>query len=79
MEDMVRHERTSRGDRSGTAKLSWDAVKEIRLLLARGYTHELIALDFGVARATISLISENRTWRDSADLITVSKLGDNRP
>lgn len=44
-------------------KLTADQVREIR---AAAGTHDAIAASYGVARATISLILEGKTWRNLA-------------
>lgn len=59
-EDRDRHGRTPRGEKVGGSKLTADQVIAIR---ADHRTHVAIAPDYGVSRATISLIKERRTWR----------------
>jgi hypothetical protein len=44
------------------AKLTEEQVKEIKVLLKRGYSHRDIAKDFKVHFGTISDISNNKTW-----------------
>lgn len=65
-----------RGEKSPHAKLSWDAVKEIRQVrseLAKAGKKRVpkndersmynLALKYGVTQATISYIISNRSWR----------------
>lgn len=55
--------RTACGERSGTAKLSTDAVAAIRARLAAGETGRALAREYGVTDATIVAIRHNRTWK----------------
>jgi hypothetical protein len=53
----------ARGERQGLAKLTDDLVAEIRHRYATGLpTQAVLAREFGVTQATISLILKNRTW-----------------
>lgn len=51
-----------RGERSHFAKLTPDAVLEIRERLSRGETQPRVAGHFGVSQSTISLIARGKTW-----------------
>ena len=51
------------GSRNGSAILTKDDVKEIRLLRAKGWTCRRIALRYPVGRAAISHIVTGRSWK----------------
>lgn len=61
-DDMMAKNRSPFGERSGTAKLTWPQVREIRQRSANGEQGKTIASDFGVSRATVSLIINGRIW-----------------
>ena len=60
--DMVLRSRSSRGDRSPSAKLTAADVLKIRSRLSTGEKHREIAKDFGVSDGTIDHISSGRNW-----------------
>jgi hypothetical protein len=75
-------ETTARGDRNGArtcpeallrgaahpnARLSEDAVREIRRRRASGVTLAVIAAEFGVSMVLVSLIYRRKAWRHVAD------------
>lgn len=62
MGDAVSKGRQAHGQQSGAAKLKNEDIPKIRARLG-SETHEAIASDYGVSRATISLISSGKTWR----------------
>jgi hypothetical protein len=52
-----------RGEKSGTSKLTWDDVDEIRAHYARGgISQEQLAKEFGVCQAQIWRIIHNKRW-----------------
>ncbi len=53
----------ARGEANGSAVLTEDQVKEIRLGRANGETHRSLASRFGVAKGTIAFIVSGQTWR----------------
>jgi hypothetical protein len=55
-------ERLARGERSGTAKLTADMVREIRRLLADGVTQTEIERRLGIDQTTVSQIARRKTW-----------------
>lgn len=59
----LRPEQRARGSGHGRSKLREEQVVEIRRRGANGEEHLAIAQDYGVTRATVSLILERRTWR----------------
>lgn len=63
VQDRVRRNRNAIGSRVRTAVLNEAKVMEIRRLAAEGTTPKVLARQFGVARNTISLILNRRTWR----------------
>ena len=60
--DRVRHGTDLRGVSVYGAKLTDDAVREIRGRLADGENQSHIAADFDVSNSTICLINKNRIW-----------------
>lgn len=62
--DRVTHGTAPRGERSRSAKLTEDQVREIRHLYSKGgVTRERLAVRFGVSPATVSHITTRRNWR----------------
>lgn len=64
-EDMVRHGRAgrARGERSWSAKLTEDGVREIRRLAAEGKTQTEISGITGISRPQIGHIIRRRSWK----------------
>lgn len=60
--DRLIHGTHSRGERSGKAKLSEIAVREIRANLASGESQRKLATRFGVTRSCIKCIHERISW-----------------
>jgi hypothetical protein len=58
----VRTHGMQHGANNGNAKLSWDAVAAIRLLLAGGVEGTAIARKFGVSATTVCDIKKGRNW-----------------
>ena len=56
-----RHNPT-RGERSGTAKLTWDQVEEIRRAYRDGERQRDIAARYGVGQPAISVIVNRKRW-----------------
>lgn len=54
----------NRGERCGTSKLNWNAVREIRKRLLGGEKGNVLAREFGVGGAAISQIKLGRCWRE---------------
>lgn len=52
--------------RYGGAKITPLQVKEIRLKLGEGKTQESLATEYGVSRATINRIFNNKIWKDES-------------
>ena len=53
----------ARGSRHGAAKLTEDAVREIRRrFFEKGHTFESLAAEFGVSPQTIGLAIHRKTW-----------------
>jgi NUMOD4 motif len=61
--DRVRDGQDNRGERHYGAKLTWDAVAEIRQRVAVGEEQRSIAREYGVTFQNISAIVNWRTWR----------------
>jgi len=60
-----RHPETAtRGEKHGNARLTWDEVRSIRRMYARGNSQQRLAGWFGVSRSTIEGIIIGRTWRE---------------
>lgn len=58
---------TMRGADNPQAKLSVDQVSKIRARILRGHSNTLIAQDFPVTDATISLIRTGKSWSSHAE------------
>ena len=64
MADMVLHGRSTRGEKSASAKLTPSQVSEIRALAGKSSIRKLAPL-FGVSYATISRVIRREGWRDT--------------
>lgn len=62
MQDMIGHNRSTRGERDAMAKLTRADIDRIRELLLQGWRHGDIANEFSVSRPAISLISSGARW-----------------
>ncbi len=60
--DMVRHGRSCKGTKQGRVKLSEQDVFAIRLCLASGEQHSVIAKKFGISPSHVSGIKHGRFW-----------------
>jgi hypothetical protein len=60
-------ERTARGERSASAKLTADKVAEIRRLYASGLTQQVIGDKYGVTRESIKQIVTGENWKHVAE------------
>jgi DNA-binding XRE family transcriptional regulator len=58
----VRGSDARRGEYNGNVKLTWAAVTEIRTRYAAGEIQADLAQAFGVHKATIARITQNKTW-----------------
>jgi hypothetical protein len=63
MQDAVRHGTIKRGVRQENAKLDDDKVREIRRLLASGFTQSSLSSTFGVSGSVISEINTGKAWK----------------
>lgn len=65
MADMYQRgrDRHDKGSARYNAKLTDDAVRQIRILLAQGRSQRKVAHQFDVSQATIKVIAQNRGWR----------------
>jgi hypothetical protein len=73
--DMIRHGRSTRGERDGMAKLSEEDVVAIRLLGSNPErpSHDEIGARYGVSGSTVCMILSGQTWIDVAPQIPVCK------
>lgn len=53
----------NRGEKNGGVELTEQKVKEIRVLLEKGWTQRRIAKKFGVCKSTIGYIYSGKTWK----------------
>lgn len=60
--DTVRHGRSTRGERSVTAKVTEAQVLEIRRRVATGEKQRHLAMEFGITTGTMGDIVKRRTW-----------------
>lgn len=66
MADAMRHGTTNRGDRSPNAKLTWEAVEDIRETWGTGTVSQSDLADkYGVSQSVISEVASGKTWRRS--------------
>jgi len=63
MADMVAKGRSTKGDR-GSRKLSSNDVIKMRDLISAGVKQITLARDFNVSTSLVSLIKNNRSWRN---------------
>jgi hypothetical protein len=64
MKDRDTHGTTARGDKGGLAKLTWEQVRELRSLRGK-VSRTQLCKRFGIARATLQAILNNKTWVES--------------
>jgi hypothetical protein len=62
MADMVKKNRSAKGENHSQAKLKDAQVKQIKLLIKRNVTIKAIAWLYDVAPATIRDIAKGKTW-----------------
>lgn len=63
MLDAARKGRTLSGERNHQAKLTSEAVREIRQRIAKGETGRSLAREFGVSQKTLRLAANGTNWR----------------
>lgn len=61
-QDMVRHGRSQRGEKSPLARMTEEKVRQSRRMYASGISQESIADTFGVAQGTISAALRGVSW-----------------
>lgn len=62
MADAIDRDRIHRGEARTEARLTDAQVSTVKTMLAAGELHKVIAAQFGVNRATITMINTGRTW-----------------
>ncbi len=62
LEDRARDHTTNRGERCGTAKLSWEAVQELKARRLLGEPVAVLATDYGINPSTVSKIAKGKRW-----------------
>ena len=62
--DKIKHGTNNRGERNGSARLTWTKVREIRKLLKEGLSSVQLAKLFEVSRSNIDRIKLNNTWKE---------------
>jgi hypothetical protein len=62
-DDMVRKGRQAHGSRTGSAKLTDEQVRAIRVRVASGEARSTVAKDFGIHQSNVSYIASGKTWR----------------
>ena len=63
-DDRVRAKRGGRGERNGSAKLTWEKVREIRAKAREGVMQKDLALEYNVSIACISNLVNKRHWKE---------------
>lgn len=61
--DRLRDGQDNNGERGGRAKLTWEAIEDIRRRVAAGETQRSVARRYGVTFQNISIIVSGKTWR----------------
>lgn len=61
--DKMRHGKILRGEQHPNAKLTRGDVKEIRSLLAHGWTQREVAKKFGIGQSHVHAIKTKKKWR----------------
>lgn len=51
------------GEKNGLSKLTTAEVKEIKVLLSKGFSHSEIARKYNVTPSNITSIANNKTWK----------------
>lgn len=62
-QDMKQKGRSTAGEKSGTAKLNENDVKDIRVMLLKGVSQIKIAGLFGISQIQISRINTGKQWK----------------
>ncbi len=63
--DRARDGQDNPGERNGQAKLTWEAVEDIRRRVASGEFQSDLAARYGVCKQTVCLLVHGKTWRVS--------------
>jgi len=63
IEDVLPSRSRARGERQGSAKLTEDAVRQIRELYKQGGSLAALGRAFGVTPQAISAMLDGKTWR----------------
>lgn len=66
MEDMIRHGRSQKGERSAQAKLTANRVRIIRDLLAEEFKPDVVAHLFNTSEANVNRIGNGEAWSEGA-------------
>ena len=64
LSDMVAADRAPTGTRSGTAKLTWDIVREMRRRAFLGETGASLGREYGVNTQTVNCVLRGETWKE---------------
>jgi hypothetical protein len=64
--DKVRHGTVAKGERNGWAKLTADAVVEIRALLRAGCSKKFLARTYGISDTHVASIATRKVWNHVA-------------
>lgn len=64
MQDMKDRGRSTRGEKSGMARLTATAVRQIRMLRSQGLSQRAVGRRFNVSHSTVGAIELGRTWAD---------------
>lgn len=59
----TRHNNILSGNQNGTTKLTTDQVKEIKIMLMKGFPYDVISAKFNISKSNINAIRSNRSWR----------------
>jgi hypothetical protein len=79
MRDAAERDRTAHGTRNGSAKLTDANVVAIRQRLAAGERQSYLAAEFGIAKSTMTVLKQGRTWRRTHSAAPPADAGRPRP
>ncbi len=73
MRDMLRHERTAKGERNGHARLTSQDVRGMRELRANGATYQALADRYGLKWQTVQDACTGRNWGHLEGALTIPR------
>lgn len=65
--DAKRKGRTPTGERSGSAKFTWEEIRAIRFLYGSGRSQMSLAREFGTSSSNLHAIVHGKYWKDTGE------------